>query len=117
MTETTSKEWTPSEVVTKPFTVILEDEETYPMNSMNEFDYLNDSLTFWCDKFTTHTEFAADKIKLIEDEYLPRFEAAIHRGVAYANVGPTQPHPETVPNTEAAPPLNPLPSSAYEKSI
>lgn len=46
---------------------------------MNTFDYLNGTLTEWTDKFTSHTSFAGDKIKLIEDEYLPRFEAALHK--------------------------------------
>ena len=77
--ETTAKEWTAPEVVTKPFTIILEDEETEPMNNMNEFDYLNQTLTEWADQFTEQHDFAYDKIKLIEDEYLPRFEAALHK--------------------------------------
>lgn len=44
---------------------------------MDEFDYLNGTLTEWLDEFFVDADSV--NIKIIETEYLPRFEAALHK--------------------------------------
>jgi len=50
---------------------------------MEEFDYLNDTLINWVDEFSPEAEpgQARDFVSFeeIQNEYLPRFEAAIWR--------------------------------------
>jgi hypothetical protein len=54
---------------------------------MDEFDYLNESVIVWAGQFV-HTDGPPDTIdgwkllQAIEAEYLPRFEAAIHKNAA-----------------------------------
>lgn len=46
---------------------------------MDEFDYLNGSLTDWVELLEGTVGSFDDTIAAIENEYLPRFEAAIWR--------------------------------------
>ena len=48
---------------------------------MDEFDYLDESLVDWGIEFSigTLTERDIELMALLEEEYLPRFEAAIWR--------------------------------------
>ena len=52
---------------------------------MDEFDYLNGTLTEWLDTFVTREE--STTIQFIEDEYLPRFEAAIYKNISRQMAG------------------------------
>lgn len=47
------------------------------MSDMEDFDYLNGTLHEWLDEF----QWGDDPVDRIQDEYLPRFEAAIYRNI------------------------------------
>jgi len=46
---------------------------------MDEFDYLNGTLSEWLDLLEGVVGTHEDTLYYIEHEYLPRFEAALHR--------------------------------------
>lgn len=50
-----------------------------------EFDYLNGTLTEWFDSRTWNV--GEDTVETIQEEYLPRFEAAIYRNQASRALG------------------------------
>jgi hypothetical protein len=47
---------------------------------MNDFDYLNGTLTQWLDEWVG--DDSETIIQFIEQEYLPRFEKAIHENAS-----------------------------------
>lgn len=49
---------------------------------MDEFDYLNGTLTEWLELLEGKVGSFDDTIAEIESEYLPRFEAALHKNNA-----------------------------------
>lgn len=50
--------------------------------SYDDFDYLDGSLTEWIGEFVSNYEESGAVVDFIENEYLPRFEAAVHKQAA-----------------------------------
>lgn len=51
----------------------------------DDFDYLDGSLSEWVRVFSSEVPAWGDVVGFIEDEYVPRFEAALHRLHAFAS--------------------------------